>query len=67
VDPRTRRTLRAAERSVRRLFLTCRRSGPLYGESPQAVGPVRRTAQWLLEALATLRRVLGSADGRQGG
>jgi hypothetical protein len=36
----------------------CRKRGPLYRRHPRAVAQVNRTAKWLLNALATLRRQL---------
>ncbi len=53
-------TVQAAEEAVRRLVESCRKHGPLYREHPQAVAQINRTAKWLLNALARLRRATPS-------
>lgn len=58
MNPETQKTLRAAEDAVSRLVECCCKTGPLYQSSPKTVAQVNRTAKWLLNALAALRREL---------
>jgi hypothetical protein len=58
VNERTRKALAAAEKAVGRLVEECRKSGPLYAQSPKAVAQVSRTGKWFLNAVAALGREL---------
>jgi hypothetical protein len=61
MDPQTSNVLRAAEEAVTCLVEACRKGAPLYVRNPKAVAQVSRTGKWLLNALAVLRRALGSS------
>jgi hypothetical protein len=58
MDPTTQETLRAAEEATNRLVEATAKGGRLYKRYPRAVAQVSRTAKWLLNALAVLRRDL---------
>ena len=61
---KTQNAVGAAEKAVTRLVAECCKGGALYVQSPQAVAQVSRTSKWLLNALARLRRELGTHDGQ---
>ena len=65
MDESTRNLLRAAEEAVGRLVEACRKDGPLHARDPRAVAQVSRTGKWHLNAIAALRKALGTprADG----
>lgn len=66
MNPETQEMLRAAEDAVSRLVERCCKTGPLYQSSPKTVAQVSRTAKWLPNALATLRRKMpATADQSQ--
>jgi hypothetical protein len=58
VEPETLKALAAAEEAVLRLIDECAKQKPLYDCHPKAVAQVSRTAKWLINALATLHRIL---------
>jgi hypothetical protein len=60
--PETRSTVAAAETAINQLVKMCRKPGPLYPQNLQAVAPVSRTAEWLLNALCCLRRALSKTQ-----
>ncbi len=66
MDPVTQSAFRAAEQAVRRLLEQCRKEGRLYRRDPRAAAQVNRTARWLLNALANLRRALEAPADSEG-
>ena len=58
MDPHTEKTLHAAEEAAADLVKAMARSGRLYQRCPRAAAQVSRTAKWLLNAIAALRREL---------
>jgi hypothetical protein len=66
MDPQTQDIVRAAEEAATRLVEQCRKPGPLYARSPRLVAQASRTAKWLLNALAALRRELDKSPGDDG-
>jgi hypothetical protein len=54
--------LRAAEEAAARLVHECRKGGRLYRGAPRAAAQASRTAKWLLNAVADLRRALEAPD-----
>jgi hypothetical protein len=56
VDLSTLDVVRAAEAAVSQLVEACRKGGPVYASSPRAAAQVSRTAKWLINALAALRK-----------
>jgi hypothetical protein len=67
VDPSTLDVVRAAEAAVNPLVEVCRKGGPVYASSPRAAAQVNRTAKWLINALAALRKAPDERGAGQNG
>jgi hypothetical protein len=65
VDPQLPEPIRVAEEAVGDLVNACRKRGALYNQHPKEAAQVSRTAKWLLNALAALRRAWDDPCARQ--